>query len=149
MENETDVTNDAINIPEQPETVATTEQKSGLNDSPGADSQSNSTPLVEKNNPIAIISYITLIGLVIAFVMNNEKKDEFARYHIRQSLGLNIASLALSIINVIPVLGWIVSIVGFFILFFLWIVGLMNAINGKEKPVPLIGKQFEDWFKSV
>ncbi|NLY23424.1 MAG: hypothetical protein GX042_00230 [Bacteroidales bacterium] len=101
------------------------------------------------NNTIAIISYLTLVGLVIAFVMNNEKKEAFARYHIRQSLGLNIASLALSIINVIPVLGWIVSIVGFFVLLYMWIVGLMNAINGKEKPVPILGKQFEEWFKSI
>jgi len=34
----------------------------------------------EQDNSIAIISYLTLIGLVIAFVMNNEKKKPFARY---------------------------------------------------------------------
>lgn len=149
MENETDVTNDALNSPEQPETAATTEQKSGLNDRPGADSQSNMPPPVEKNNSMAIISYLTIIGLLIAFVMNNEKKEAFARYHIRQSLGLNVAALALSIINVIPILGWVVSIAGYFILLYMWIVGFINAINGREKPVPLLGKQFEDWFKSV
>jgi len=37
---------------------------------------------------IALISYLTLIGLLIAFVMNNDKKYEFAKFHIRQSLGM-------------------------------------------------------------
>jgi|LSQX01.1.fsa_nt_gb uncharacterized membrane protein len=148
MGNETEV-NDAQNIQEQPEKVAIPEQESGPYTPPGGDSQRSSSRQGEMNNTIAIISYLTLVGLVIAFVMNNEKKEAFARYHIRQSLGLNIASLALSIINVIPVLGWIVSIVGFFVLLYMWIVGLMNAINGKEKPVPILGKQFEEWFKSI
>ena len=148
MENETEV-NDARNIQEQPETVATPEQKGESYSRPGADSQRSSAYQGEKNSSIAVISYLTIIGLVIAFVMNNEKKEAFARYHSRQSLGLNIAALALSLVNVIPVLGWIVSVVGFFILLYMWIVGLMNAINGKEKAVPILGKQFEEWFKSI
>src|SRR5690554_104466 len=98
---------------------------------------------------IAIISYLTVIGLVIAFVMNNEKKEPFARFHIRQSLGIVLASLALGIVNIIPILGWIVSIIGFFILLYMWIVGLLNAINSKEKVVPIIGDKFEDWFKNI
>lgn len=38
---------------------------------------------------IAIIAYLTLIGLIIAYVLNNEKRNDFASYHIRQSLGYN------------------------------------------------------------
>ena len=37
---------------------------------------------------IAIISYLTVIGLVIAFVMNNEKKEPFARFHISSTFCL-------------------------------------------------------------
>ena len=43
---------------------------------------------------IAIIAYITIIGLIIAFVMNNEKKDHFASYHIKQSLGLGLTFIS-------------------------------------------------------
>jgi uncharacterized membrane protein len=81
--------------------------------------------------------------------MNNEKKEPFARFHIRQSLGIVLTSLALGIVNIIPILGWIVSIIGFFILLYMWIVGLLNAINSKEKVVPIIGDKFEDWFKNI
>lgn len=102
-----------------------------------------------QDKTIAIISYLTLIGLIIAFVMNNDKKELFASFHIRQSLGLTLTSLALSLINIIPILGWIVSIVGFFVLLYMWIVGLLNAINGKYKTVPILGDKYEEWLKSV
>lgn len=98
---------------------------------------------------IAVIGYITIIGLVIAFVMNNEKKLDFAKYHIRQSVGLCVSGLALSLIGIIPILGWIVNIVGIFVLLYMWFIALMNAINEKEKPVPFLGKKFEVWFKGI
>lgn len=101
------------------------------------------------NNTIAIISYLTLIGLIVAFVMNNEKKDAFSSFHIRQSLGLGITGMALSIIAIIPILGWIVYFVGIFLLIFMWIMGVMNAINGKEKPLPILGEKYMEWFKNV
>ncbi len=102
-----------------------------------------------QDKTIAIVAYLTIIGLVVALVLNNEKKDLFAKYHIRQSLGLVLTSIALSLINVIPVLGWIVSMVGAFVLLFMWIMGLLNAVNGREKPVPILGEKYEEWLKSV
>ncbi len=48
----------------------------------------------EDAKKIAIIAYITIIGLIIAYVMNNDKKLPFASYHIRQSLGLGVTALA-------------------------------------------------------
>jgi hypothetical protein len=31
----------------------------------------------------------------------------------------------------------------------LWVIGLMGAINGQEKPVPILGEKFQEWFKSL
>ena len=98
---------------------------------------------------IAIIAYITIIGLIIAFVMNNEKKNAFASYHIRQSLGLALTALALSLINIIPILGWLISFIGFFVILYMWIMGLINAVNNKEKPLPILGKKYAEWFKNI
>ena len=103
----------------------------------------------EEAKKIAVISYITIIGLVIAFVMNNEKKSDFANYHIRQSIGLCLTGLAMGAIGIIPILGWIINIIGFFVLLYMWIVGLINAINEKEKPVPFLGNKYEKWFKGI
>ncbi|MEM3374054.1 MAG: hypothetical protein QXE31_02415 [Candidatus Woesearchaeota archaeon] len=94
---------------------------------------------------IAIISYLTWIGLLIAFIMNNEKKDEFAKFHIRQSLLLTLLGIALSFVFWLPLIGWALSIA--FIVF--WIMGLISAINGEEKELPVIGKYAQEWFKGL
>lgn len=98
---------------------------------------------------IAIIAYITIVGLIIAYIMNNDKKDVFASYHIKQSTGLALTAIALGMIGLIPILGWIINILGIFVLFYMWIMGMMNAINGKEIPVPILGKKYKDWFKNM
>lgn len=111
--------------------------------------QNKSSQIIEDGKTIAIISYITIFGLLIAFVMNNDKKNPFAAYHLRQSLGLGVTGLALSVINVIPILGWLISILGGIILIILWVIGLMGALNGKKKPVPVLGDKFQEWFKNI
>ncbi len=103
----------------------------------------------KEGKEIALISYLTLIGLVMAFVMNNDKKFEFAKFHIRQSLGLFLTAIALSFIAIIPILGWIVWIVGVFLLLYMWIKGLMNAMNGKEEVLPILGEKYAEIFKNL
>lgn len=98
---------------------------------------------------IAIISYLTVIGLIVAFVLNNEKKDAYANFHIKQSLGLVLIGFGLFIIGMIPILGWILSFLGSIFLLYLWIMGLINAINHHKKPVPILGNKFETWFASI
>ncbi|MAT89409.1 MAG: hypothetical protein CMC35_01850 [Flavobacteriaceae bacterium] len=110
------------------------------------------TPSVEEGKTIAIISYITLIGLIIAFVMNNEKKNDFAAYHIRQSLGLVLLYLAVWVLFF--VLAFLINIpflstVLYLGLLVLWILGLLAAIQGEKKPVPIVGAQFQQWFKGI
>ncbi len=79
--------------------------------------------------------------------MNNDKKLDFASYHLRQSVGLCLTGLALGLIGIIPILGWIIHIVGIFVLLYMWVMALMNAINENEKPAPILGKKYESWFK--
>lgn len=110
---------------------------------------SNAVAVNQEAKQIAIISYITVIGLVIAFIMNNDKKLNFASYHIRQSLGLCVTGLALGVIGIIPILGWLINIIGIFVLLYMWVRALMNAVNEKEKPAPFLGKKYENWFRGI
>ena len=91
---------------------------------------------------VAIISYITIIGWVIALVMHNNDKTELGAFHLRQAIGLFLTGLVLSFI---PVLGWIVSL-GVFIL---WILAIIGAINGEMKPVPLVGEFYQKTFQGL
>ena len=104
---------------------------------------------IQDGKNMAVIAYITVIGLIAAFVMNNDKKNPFASYHIRQCLGLVCTGLALSFVNIIPILGWIVSIIGMICLFILWLTGLLNALNGRKKPLPVLGEYYSKWFEGI
>ncbi len=103
---------------------------------------------VEDGKTIAIISYFWIIGFIIGLLMNNEKKNDFAAFHIRQSLGiigLWVAAWGILYIVSIPFLGWIFQIG----LFVLWILAFIGAIQGEKKPVPIFGAQFQEWFKGI
>lgn len=96
---------------------------------------------IEEGKTIAIISYITLIGTLIAFIMNNEKKNEFAKFHIGQALRAWVAGIVISIAA-----GMLVSVTNIGIFSYLGyaglvlaILGLMNAVNGKVEKIPLVG----------
>ncbi len=102
---------------------------------------------VEEGKTMAIISYITLIGTIIAYVMNNDKKNTFTAFHIRQNIGIIILYLLNSFVitRFSGTASWIVSI----FIFVLWIIGFIGAIQGEEKKVPLLGDLFQDWFKGI
>lgn len=102
-----------------------------------------------EDKSLGIIAYLTVIGLVAAFIMNKDKNNEFATYHIKQSLGLCLFGFGIFIVGSIPILGWIVSFLGGLFLLVLWVMGFLNAVNGKEKPVPVLGSKFETWFKNM
>lgn len=97
----------------------------------------------------AIISHITFVGWIIALVINSGKKEEYASFYIRQNLGLILAWLACSIIFPIPVLGWVIGGVGYAVLFIFWLMSLIWSISDEMKPIPWLGKQFQEWFKNL
>ncbi len=102
----------------------------------------------DNGKTVAIIAYITLIGWIIALIMNNGNKTALGSYHVRQSLGIMCVGIVLSIVIGfigISILTWIVQLA---ILVF-WILGLISAIQGEMKPVPVLGEQFQQWFKGI
>jgi len=90
----------------------------------------------------AIVAHLTFIGWIIALVINSSQKEELASYYIRQTLGLYLVAIVL---GWIPIIGWILWIV---VLIF-WVLSLVGAVNGEMKETPVVGKLFQDWFKSL
>lgn len=109
-----------------------------------SDEQSQSTTASSGSDgkAIAIISYITLIGWIIALIMHSNNKTEVGAFHLRQMLGLMLTSLVLTFI---PILGWILNI-GVFVL---WILGLIAATQNSTKPVPLLGNFYQNVFSFI
>jgi uncharacterized membrane protein len=96
----------------------------------------------DQSKLVAIISYITLVGWIIALVLNQSNKTDLGSFHIRQALLIMIASVVLWWI---PFIGWILNIV----VFIFWIMGLVYAIQGQMKEVPLLGAWAQQWFKGL
>ena len=88
----------------------------------------------------AILSYL-LIGIIWYFADENMKKSSFARYHAKQGIVFLITSLILSAVAAaIPFIGWFILAPIFNILLLvLLILGIINAAQGKEKELPIIG----------
>lgn len=99
---------------------------------------------------LAIISYITIIGWLIAFFQYKDKeRDPFVTYHLKQSLGIAIISFILGaainiIVRIVPSLS--VVVYANIAILALWVLGIINAVNGQKKPVPVVGPMFENKF---
>ncbi|MDX6747163.1 hypothetical protein SHK09_10205 [Polaribacter sp. PL03] len=103
---------------------------------------------VKEGKTTAIISHLWIIGLLIAFFMNNSKKNTFASFYIRQMIGLNLIQ-ALNGWVIYKFLGTTAGAIVGIIVFVLWVISLIGAFKGEEKLVPIVGEQFQEWFKNV
>lgn len=103
---------------------------------------------VEEGKMAAITGYILIVGVLIAMSMNAEKKNEFASFHIRQSLGLSITFISLGLI-VSNFDSLLISGSMWLFVSVLWAYGIFTAITGQAKPLPLLGVFFQKAFKSI
>jgi len=104
---------------------------------------------IEANKILALLSYLGILVLVPIFAAPQSK---FARFHANQGVVLIIVELILGfaaglltgILFFIPVIGWIIggllsTVVGIASLAFT-VIGIINAVNGQAKELPIIGK---------
>jgi uncharacterized membrane protein len=65
-------------------------------------------------------------------------------------LGLILTGVAVGICGFvlifIPIIGWLCHWALLIAIFVLWVMGLIAAINGEMKPVPIVGPLYQKWF---
>jgi uncharacterized membrane protein len=94
---------------------------------------------------LSIVSYITIIGWIIALVQYKGEKAPEVRFHLKQSLGVMLLGLVFSIAmtiitSIVPSLYFLsYANLVILVLWILWILGIINAANGAQKQLPLIG----------
>ncbi len=105
------------------------------------------TPSTTKNTTMAAIAYI----IFFVPLLTDSKDDPFVKFHVKQGLLLVILSILVSIFNTIigriPIIGWLIALVLGLGLFALWIIGIVNALNGKMDPLPVVGQYAEQYLK--
>ena len=102
---------------------------------------------IEKGKGMAIVAYFIFF---IPLLMEDMRTNKFVMFHTEQSI----------VILILYVIGWILGTIGAMCIvgmllyliclfaFVLQILGIINAINGKMTPVPLVG-QFGEKFGLV
>lgn len=103
---------------------------------------------IEQNKVMALLSYLSILVLI---PLLGAKESPFARYHANQGLLLCIASLiygaAYTVLSTLLLaISWrlyfVVSLLGLagVVFLLLAILGILNALNGRAKELPLIGR---------
>ena len=86
-------------------------------------------------NTAAALSYVLgwLTGIVFLLI----EKDPFVRFHAMQSI---ITFGILTILAMVPFIGWVLSPLVMIIGFVLWLVLIFKAYQGEEFKLPVIGE---------
>lgn len=95
----------------------------------------------DESKLFAFLAYLLgIIGFVL--VLLARKKDAYATYHAKQSLVLAICWVIVYVVGMaLPFIGWfVIWPLGNLVLIILWVIGMINAFSGKQKPLPLIGQ---------
>ena len=91
-----------------------------------------------------IVAYLTWVGLLVAFVMGDRTAS---RFHLNQSLVIwlagTLAGIVGSLLGWIPLIGLLAGLLVAAVELFCvvcWFIGIVAAIRGEEKPVPVLGQ---------
>ncbi len=95
------------------------------------------TDYVQEGKGVAWISYL---GILVIIPILLQKDNPYTKYHIKQGIALLIVSIIWNIVWIIPFVGLILGYIGWVFLMVLMIMGIINALSGKEKPLPIIYK---------
>jgi len=96
----------------------------------------NMPPLSNDDKPVVILSYLFLLFLI---PLLTKKDSAFAQYHAKQGLVLTICWFIAPLTMFLAPLAYLFCLV-------MVIIGIMNVVNNKMTPLPLIG-QFAEKFK--
>jgi uncharacterized membrane protein len=121
---------------------------------PACSSRAPASPTVAggglTDNVAGMLAYVTIIPAIIFLVMAPYNRSRFVRFHAFQSIFFAVAWtvlwIALTIVGMMPVLGWATIIVwpllglGGLIV---WIILLLKANQGQMFKLPLIGDMAE------
>lgn len=118
------------------------EQKNKSSDKAVDKKQTVTKKEIEENKMNGVLCYLWIL-VIVPLVDEKAKKSPYVKFHINQGLILIITSIILfpvyMILAFIPFLGWLISFVLGVGLFVIWLMGLLSAINGEMKRLPIIG----------
>ena len=104
----------------------------------------------------AIVAYFTIFGSILALFLNSdESKHEFASFHIKQALGINLLIIFFGVVinglydSLTDLQNMMICSAFYLAYFILWIYGFVGAVSYKKNKVPIIGDLCQTIFKKL
>jgi len=100
------------------------------------------TPQPSQPQPLKHNTLMAVVAYILFFIplLTDAKNDPFVKFHVKQGLVLFLACLASAVLVRLPVVGFMLMFPLNIFIFILWIMGIVNALNGKQERLPIIGK---------
>lgn len=92
---------------------------------------------IADNKGICILCYL---GLLFLIPYLTRPDSDYVKFHSNQGLVLFLFCVALGFVSWIPFLGWLAGFAGSLFAAVCLIMGIVNALNGDKKELPLIGQ---------
>lgn len=94
----------------------------------------------DNSKACAALSYL-LIGIIWYFADDTMKKNKFCKFHAKQGLAFLIVAIAGNfILGMLIFIGWALMPIWQIAMLILMVFGIINAVNGKEAYLPVIGQ---------
>lgn len=103
---------------------------------------------IEEGKTYAVVSYLTIIGSIIAIIMNSDIHNKFTSFHNRQGLGLCLSYLVFGYIQGLYD-NWLITFPFMICFGLLLIFGVVTAATGKMILIPVIGPLFQKIFANI
>lgn len=84
-----------------------------------------------------LVAYLGWPGLAIAYFLGDRQAS---RFHLNQALLLHLIGFAVKLIAGLPLIGWVIALAGGLFCIACWLIGLINALQGVEQPLPGLGR---------
>lgn len=93
----------------------------------------------------AIIAHLFFLGPIIAYFINDEQKDPFGSFYIRQNVGITIIFLLIGAL--MGFVQYASAMYAFYLfIFIIWLYSFIGAISNKYNLLPVVGPFFQKMF---
>lgn len=89
---------------------------------------------VEANRVLAIIAYLWIFCIIPLM----KKDSPYAQFHAKQGVVLALTWFLLWAIGIVPLLGWLIFIIGSPILMVVNLIAIIKAYSGEEWEIPYL-----------
>ncbi len=95
-----------------------------------------------------LMVFIAVFG--VAIILNYNKGNKFASFHIRQMFGIAIIAVVVSVFaDNIPKDQLLLPLLIITLMVLLALLGLISSLRNQQDLLPFIGKYFQKWFTFI